>query len=217
MPAALAKPRRLAAWPVLALHLLAGLWLWWLPPWADRDRAQALQPSLVWVQLPTRAPGSPQPEPARRRPEGVWPGRPKPRTDPPAAPASPAAITLSPPGAPSSATSAAQAAAAPDAPAAPHDDAAAAHLGSAPLNLSLPRGAWREFSPAAMAGSARTPAFEARIAAALGGTDGLVEERLDADRMRVRRGTQCIELRRSRAGVLDPGGPFRELWQGRAC
>ncbi|MBX3635904.1 MAG: hypothetical protein KF683_11050, partial [Rubrivivax sp.] len=59
--------------------------------------------------------------------------------------------------------------------------------------------------------------LEAAIAAALGGDDRVVEERLDADRVRVRSGSRCVLLKRSRAGQLDPGGPFRDLWAAGEC
>ena len=90
-----------------------------------------------------------------------------------------------------------------------------------PLNLALPRGAsapWR---------AARNPAvddprsnlgkltLEQKLADAMGGDGQWVEETIDADRRRLKRGNTCIYLQRPRAAQLDPFNPaYRALpWQ----
>lgn len=54
------------------------------------------------------------------------------------------------------------------------------------------------------ANSARPWTVESRIAAALGGVDGIVEERLDDGRMRFRRGSSCVVVHPNRAERIDP-------------
>ena len=82
----------------------------------------------------------------------------------------------------------------------------------APLNLALPRGAsapWRVRSPVldderANSNAAARQTIEARIAAALGGSDHVTEERLDDGRLRLRRGSQCVIAHPNRAERIDP-------------
>jgi hypothetical protein len=79
-----------------------------------------------------------------------------------------------------------------------------------PLNLSLPRGAsapWRSGRNAALDDSSARSAratFEGRFARETGGEGTWVEERIDTDRIRFRRGGTCVDMERSRAGTLDP-------------
>ncbi|MCW5613042.1 MAG: hypothetical protein KIS83_20550 [Rubrivivax sp.] len=92
----------------------------------------------------------------------------------------------------------------------------------APLDLTLPLGAsapWRARHPALddprLARGQRT--LEATIAAALGGDERIVEERLDANRVRLRSGRGCVLLTRTRTSQLDPGGPWRDTWLVGGC
>ncbi len=83
---------------------------------------------------------------------------------------------------------------------------------AAALNLHLPRGAsapWRTRNPVldderANTNPAARQTLEARIAAALGGSDQITEERLDDGRIRLRRGNQCVVSHPNRAERLDP-------------
>ena len=80
------------------------------------------------------------------------------------------------------------------------------------LDLGLPRGAsapWRARNPVldderANTNPAARQTLEARIAAALGGSDQITEERLDDGRIRLRRGNQCVVAHPNRAERLDP-------------
>lgn len=206
---------------MLALHVAAA-WLLWRPsPWLDRGPPTQAAPPLTWVRLPPAA--APRqvatPPPAHRsRPRaGSAERRREARTvaveiagSPP--PNAPTAAAVAPEG-PERGTSPAGSSAA-DATAAPTPTAPEAPA----LDLRLPRGGWRITAQPALPTDPRTvPGLESSIAAALGSVDGIVVEPLDADRLRVRRGTRCVEMRRSRAGQLDPSGPFRDLWQGRPC
>ena len=82
----------------------------------------------------------------------------------------------------------------------------------AALDLRLPRGAsapWRARNPVldderANTNPAARQTIEARIAAALGGSDQITEERLDDGRIRLRRGRQCVVAHPNRAERLDP-------------
>lgn len=93
-----------------------------------------------------------------------------------------------------------------------------------PLNLILPRSAsapWQLPRNAALddprSNTARAT-FDSRLRNAMGGDGAWVEERLDNDRVRFRRGSECVEMTRSRAGQLDPAnGAFRDLWAGKRC
>jgi hypothetical protein len=77
------------------------------------------------------------------------------------------------------------------------------------LNLALPRGAsapWRDRHPGRDDPRTNTPraTLESRIAAALGGVEGITEEQLEDGIMRFRRGTQCVLVHPNRAERLDP-------------
>ena len=82
----------------------------------------------------------------------------------------------------------------------------------APLNLALPRAAsapWRTRNPVldderANSNPLARQTVEARIAAALGGSDQVTEERLDDGRIRLRRGSQCVLAHPNRAERIDP-------------
>lgn len=202
----------MAAGAALVLALHAVLLLALPAPRPPAPQVQPAQPPLVWLLPPPRA-EPPLPATAPPRPAPPAAATPRRRAQAPAPAArEPQAITLpaptAPPFAPDAAASGAGTATAPAAPA---------------LDLRLPRGAsapWRTRHPALddprPARERRT--LEAAIAAALGGDDRIVEERLDADRVRVRSGSRCVVLKRSRAGQLDlAGGAFRELWAASEC
>lgn len=108
-----------------------------------------------------------------------------------------------------------------EAPAVPSAPASAASAPPQPLNLALPRGAsapWR---------AARNPAvddprsnlgkltLEQKLADAMGGDGRWVEEPIDADHRRLKRGNTCIYLQRPRAAQLDPFNPANRAlpWQ----
>lgn len=92
-----------------------------------------------------------------------------------------------------------------------------------PLNLQLPRGAsapWRQRSPALEDSRVLSPAqtLEHRLGQALAGNGPWQTERLDNDRLRLRRGAECVMVVRSRAGQLDlGGGAFRDTWLAGPC
>jgi hypothetical protein len=78
----------------------------------------------------------------------------------------------------------------------------------APLNLVLPRAAsaaWRQ-RPTPMddprANTAKAT-FESKLQAAMGGDGRWLEERIDGDRVRFRRGDTCVDFTRTRAEQLD--------------
>lgn len=81
---------------------------------------------------------------------------------------------------------------------------------SAPLNLTLPRGAsapWRvERNPALddPRSNSPKPTLESRIAAALGGSDQITEYRLEDGSVRLKRGNSCVVVRPNRNATLDP-------------
>lgn len=115
----------------------------------------------------------------------------------PAAARAPQAITL-PPEPAAAPASAPTTAVPPEPPGAP-----------APLNLALPNAAsapgWRRHPGLddPRANTARAT-LESRIAGATHGDERWLEERLDDDRMRFRRGSTCIEVHRTRDAQLDP-------------
>ena len=78
----------------------------------------------------------------------------------------------------------------------------------APLRLSLPAGAASQAvrNPARDDRRANTPSlyFGERMASDLGTDNGLREERIDSNGWRIRRGKNCVEVRRTRAAQLDP-------------
>jgi hypothetical protein len=210
----------MAAGAALVLVLHAVLLLALPAPRPPAPQAQPAQPPLVWLLPPRRAEPPPAPPPAPPAlPAPQAAATTAPRRNPPgpaAARTEPQAITLPAPPAPAVGLPAAPATTAPP--------AASAHPDPAPaLDLRLPRGAsapWRTRHPALdeprLARERRT--LEPAIAAALGGDERIVEERLDADRVRVRSGSRCVLLKRSRAGQLDlAGGALRELWAAGEC
>jgi hypothetical protein len=197
---------------VLLLHFALVGWLLRAPAWSDRETSapdqQPLQVRLWWA--------SPSPQPAApaqrvQRPqlsvpdqqENPRPMKPQAGTGPAAAP--PSAMTDAPaattavPGMPSEPTIA------------------------APLNLTLPRSAsapWRQRNPALddpRANSTRMT-MEQKLANAMGGDGSWVMERVDLNTIRYRRGNDCVQLTRSRAGQLELGGnAFRESWLAGNC
>ncbi|MBA4177181.1 MAG: hypothetical protein C0505_11570 [Leptothrix sp. (in: Bacteria)] len=186
----------------MALHVLGLAAALRLGAWQDRSpppRAQA--PLLVWLQAPpalAAAPGRPPPaHQATARPQAT-PAAARQRP-------APQAITLPSPSAANDVQAAAGAASAAE-PVAP---ASARAAGQAPLNLTLPRGAsapWRQRHPGlddTRANTARAT-LDSRIAAALGGSDRITEERLSDGRMRFRRGNDCVVVHPSRAQGLEP-------------
>lgn len=82
--------------------------------------------------------------------------------------------------------------------------------GSAPLNLSLPRDYARSgqyaTNPALNDVRGNTPRslLEGRIANELGGDGRWVEEQMDNDRRRLRRGNLCVDIARSRQVLTNP-------------
>ena len=100
----------------------------------------------------------------------------------------------------------------PQPPTTPATTGAAPALSPAPLNLALPRAAsapWRTRNPVldderANSNPLARQTVEARIAAVLGGSDQVTEERLDDGRIRLRRGGQCVVAHPNRAERIDP-------------
>lgn len=203
-----------AALAVLGLHVLGvGLGLR-LGAWSDRHPPPPRQPALT-VRLLRWAPPPelPRPQTAATPPATPPLKRPAPnerqaRPDPARPPASDTlqAITLP---------------AEPSAPAAAQTAAPAASAPPPPLNLALPRGAsapWRAGRNLALDDErSNTPklTLEQKLAEAMGGSGPWVEEPIDADHRRLKRGNTCIYLQRSRAAQLDPFNPaYRALpWQ----
>lgn len=206
------RPRPLVLIAVLSLHALVLGSLLQLTAWRDRKPgALAQAPVLVRLLRPALPPApaaaalAPSAEP-RAPPRVVAADAPRtPATDGPR-PTLPQAISAAP------APQLPVAAAAPD-----------AQPPRPALKLELPRSAsapWRQRNAALDDPRANTaPAtVESRLAAAMGGEAGWVQERLDNDRVRWRRGSECIEMQRSRAGQLGlAGGAFRDLWAAKNC
>lgn len=92
-----------------------------------------------------------------------------------------------------------------------------------PLNLQLPRGAsapWRQRNPALADARVLTaaPTLESRLVQAMGGDGRWQTERLDNDRLRLRRGAECVMMVRSRASQLGlGGGASSDTWQVGPC
>ncbi len=181
-----------------------------LTVWRDRQAPRREPPALQVLLLrppPVTATAAPAPAAAPRRPA----------TQP-----EPQAITAVPPegapgaAAPAPAPTSQPAAAAADSP---------ASAPPAPLDLRLPRrppGATATRNPALddpRGNSARPATVESRIAALLGGVDGIVEERLDDGRMRLRRGSSCVVVHPSRAERIDPfnASPFPKMRGVEGC
>ena len=196
---------------VVALHLGLGLALLKMPVWRDRSATVSAHSPLLLRLLPWERP------------------RPMPMTLPrPAAPnhavaparaAQPQAITAPAAMMPQAPVPSTSGIAAP----APRASGPAPAPAQPPLNLALPRGAsapWRQQprNPAledARANSAPAT-IESRLAAVLDGTWHV--ERLDYNRVRARRGGECVVIERTRAGQLEvANGAFRELWAAKGC
>lgn len=200
--------RQAAAGVVIALHVGVLATLPRLGAWRDRGPPAEQRAPLV-VQL--LRPWQPQAEPAAAPPRTVKPAASPQRSPAPTSPLpdAPAALPAEP--APAAIT---RPAAPPAEPAAP----------APPLNLALPRGAsapWRGMrNPAFEDPRSQTAraSFESRLRTAMGGDGVWVEERVDLDHVRFRRGNDCVQMTRSRAGQLElAGGAFRNLWAGSAC
>lgn len=204
-PLAESRPRAIALGIVLLLHLvlLAGAlqsaaWRLRLPTAVE---PLPLQVRILWARAPTAAPPPVQRTQATREPRIAARGA---AAAIPARPAAAAAqaITLPAPAEPDPVSLASPFPAPLALPKTP------ALASSAPLDLRLPRGAtapWRARSPALddpRSNSARA-GFESRLANAMAGGDW-VEERLDPDHVRFRRGDTCVTVERSRNDTLDP-------------
>jgi hypothetical protein len=186
---------------VLGLHLLALGLLLRLGAWADRGLPAVLPaPLLVWLLN-----DAPRPVARAALPTAVPPMRPPPHR-PAVAPAqslqaiTPEALPQLPTPTPAAMPSTARA---------PDLAATGPAPASAPLNLALPRGAsapWRQRSGALDDARSNTPraTLESRLAGAMGGNGEWVEERVDLDHVRFRRGNTCVNLQRSRAAQIDP-------------
>lgn len=212
------RPKRFhqgTAVAVLGLHLLGLALGLRLSAWADRSPAlptqQPLAVRLLRLPQPTTGPATAVPQRHTN---------PATRAQTPTATRRQAndtlqAITLPAP-AGAIGTSASVANTAPQTPS-PTPPAAA----GPPLNLALPRGAsapWR---------TARNPALddprsnlgpltlEQKLADALGGDGRWVEQAIDADHRRLKRGDTCIYLQRPQAAQLDPFHPANRAlpWQ----
>ena len=192
---------------VLALHALLALLL---PlPRPEPPPALPAQPPLVWL-LPPAEPAPAAPPAATR----TVPARPAPERRQTAATPLTQAREAQPITLPAPADAAAGAPSPPS--------TIAPSRAPPPLDLTLPLGAsapWRTRHPALddprLARGQRT--LEATIAAALGGDERIVEERLDANRVRLRSGRGCVLLTRTRTSQLDPGGPWRDTWLVGGC
>lgn len=164
-----------------------------LTVWRDRQAPRREAPPLQVLLLKPPIATAPAAPPAtlrpamRREPQAITilPARPAPDT--------PRAITQPAPAEPATAAV---------------DEPASAP--PRPLDLRLPRrppGSPSASNPALddpRANTARPATVESRIAAALGGVDGIVEERLDDGRMRLRRGNSCVIVHPNRAERIDP-------------
>jgi hypothetical protein len=210
---------------VVLLHLAVGMSLWKLPVWRDRGGVAAERPPLMlhlwWPSLAPTPPPTTTPPPAKRSPVPVraaitlWP--------------EPQAITATPalglPAGTSLGTSVGTRTAPSPSPLpeqAPPQPAQSA-TPAAPLNLNLPRSAsapWRQRNPALddpRSNSAKLT-MEQKLSNAMGGDGSWVEERVDLDTVRYRRGGECIQAIRSRAGQLElSNGAFRNAWLVRGC
>ncbi|MCE2916716.1 MAG: hypothetical protein ACOVOT_07125 [Rubrivivax sp.] len=188
-----AHRHRLAA-AVLAVHAGVGVGVWRLEPWRERGAAIETRPPLTvaLIALPQPGPDPASPAPATRRATLAVRAQQEPAIQVPGA-----ALLLTAP-------------ALLEAPVLPSDNATAPlRPASQPLDLSLPRetlSGWRRRNPALddpRSNSSRD-SFEQRIAAALGGDDRIVEERLADGSVRFRRGASCVIARPNRAETLDP-------------
>lgn len=166
---------------------------WQLGVWRDRSAPPQPAAPLVVRLLPAE----PVQRPAVRVAVRAAATTPIAQIHRPAAARAPQAITL-PPEPAAAPASAPTTAVPPEPPGAP-----------APLNLALPNAAsapgWRRHPGLddPRANTARAT-LESRIAGATHGDERWLEERLDDDRMRFRRGSTCIEVHRTRDAQLDP-------------
>jgi len=203
-----------AATVVLLVHLalLSGV-LISMPQAPNSFERDAPSPApLTWLRL----------LPAEQTATRTAPAAPAKPASPGAAPAPaprPARLPVSPPGEPAISWLPAPDAAPVTGPAgsptpaptpAPASPSAAAPAAEAPrpLNLSLPRAAsapWRNPALADRRSNTRALTLEARLAQVMGPGDGpLMEEALPDGGRRFSRGNNCVILRPSRAGKLDP-------------
>jgi len=203
------RPRPFAVAAALALHALVLSSMLQLSAWRDREPAAPAQtPVLVRLQWP-----APQPTPALAASPSISRPTTRPRV----------AVPLGAPLAAPPQTIHDQ----PRPLVPPQTEAAAAPAPPPALKLELPRSAsapWRQRNLALDNPRANgAPAtLESRLADAMGGAlsgvGGWVQERLDNDRVRLRRGSECVEMQRSRAGQLDlGGGAFRDSWAVKKC
>lgn len=203
MPEPACTPRRYPAALVvaLALHLLVLAGALRLGVWPDRTQRIGRVPltvQLVWPQAT-----APQAATVVEPPQTVVNSlRPSHRAPPDRRMATPL---------PSPSVPALQAITLPAAPTTPAEPVATA--ASAPaLNLILPRNAsaaWRQRSQALEDPRSNTPklTMEQKLVMAMGGEGKWVEEVIDADHRRLRRGNTCVYLQRSAAAQLDPFHP----------
>ena len=205
---ALWTSRRLAVGGVVLLaHLVVAGWLWQTQTWGDRDGSapvqQPLEVRLLWI--------TPKPE------VGALPAQTDPRRGPTARPRLSTQVIESqaitaPPEPASRATA--------DAPLPAPAVLPATHGSTAPatLDLTLPRGAsapWRQRNTALDDSRANTArlTLDQKLANAMGGDGSWVMERVDVNTIRYRRGNECVQKTRSRAGQLElGGGAFRNAW-----
>ena len=187
---------------VLALHLVVLAGALRLGVWPERTPSEHRPPlavQLIWQRLTAPAP------PPKTPPQAEAPALRPPRTARPVQPSQPAMLP-----APAVTDPALQAITQPTAtPGEPATPPSAA-VGPAPaLNLALPRGAsapWRQRAQAVDDPRSNTPklTLEQKLAMAMGGEGEWVEEVIDADHRRLRRGNTCVYLQRPAAAQLDP-------------
>ncbi|MBL8313473.1 MAG: hypothetical protein JNK55_06970 [Rubrivivax sp.] len=193
-------PRTAAAVTVLGLHLVLLAGVLRLGVWPERTPQSSHPPlavQLIWQRLAMATPAPDQrPPPEARRLRAT----PRAALPLPVGPASPA---------PSETTNPALQAITPPGETPPQTSAAAA---APPLNLALPRSAsaaWRQRPQALDDPRSSTPklTMEQKLVMAMGGEGQWVEEVIDADHRRLRRGNMCVYLQRSAAAQLDPFHP----------
>jgi hypothetical protein len=187
---------------VAALHVLLAALLASLGVWRDRVPGTAAPPPLtVWLlRAFERAPAQVAPAISPSSPaRPLRPSSPKPAAAVQAImlPANPGSMAAEP----------AAPGAAPAVPGAATGSTAAVDTAT-PLNLALPRGAsapWRQRNPVLddTRGRSARATFESMLADAMGGDGRWVEERIDNDRVRFRRGNTCVEMERSRSARID--------------
>lgn len=202
VPACIPRPRAAAVVVVLGLHLVLLAGALRLGVWPERTPQHSRPPLAVRLISQRQATGAP--DPARPPPPEAQPLRPTPRaaSQRPDRPTSPTTLPTADP--------ALQAITLPAATPPTPTPAAASAAATAPvLNLALPRAAsasWRQRSPALDDARSNTPTLtlEQKLAMAMGGDGVWVEEIIDADHRRLRRGNLCVYLQRPAATQLDP-------------